>query len=297
MLRSMTGFARVSSDGDPSVEVMLRAVNHRFLDLKLRMPSELESCEPLVRKLIKENIQRGSVQVNINLHAERSTHFALNRDLAHAYLAAYDELAATREVSHPPDLTALLRAPGVLGELEAERTKEEQAAIEARVEQTLREAIAQFNAEREREGAGIDADVRERAERIGVEADGLVERVAELLPEFQVRLQKRLKELLETTPVEPQRILQEAAVLADRCDISEELQRLEAHSERLMDLLDTGAEAGKQLDFLAQEMNRETNTLLSKTNPLGAAGLPVTDAGLRLKAEIEKIREQAQNLE
>ena len=297
MLRSMTGFARVSSDGDPSVEVMLRAVNHRFLDLKLRTPTEIESCEPLVRKLLKENIQRGSVQISINLHAERSTRFALNKDLAQAYLSAYDELAETRDVSHPPDLTAILRIPGVMGEQEALRNAAEQAALEQKVETTLREAIELFNAEREREGEGIEADVRERAERIGVEADGLVERVTELLPEFQARLQKRLTELLETTPVEPQRILQEAAVLADRCDISEELQRLEAHSERLLDLLDNGGEVGKQLDFLAQEMNRETNTLLSKTNPLGAAGLPVTDAGLRLKAEIEKIREQAQNLE
>jgi uncharacterized protein (TIGR00255 family) len=272
-------------------------VNHRFLDLKMRTPAELEASDPLVRKLVKENIQRGSVQVNINLHSERATRFALNKELAAAYLAAYDELASTRDAAPPPDLTAILRVPGVLGEQEAARSPEEQAALELRLENTLREAIEAFNAEREREGAGIDADVRERAERIGVEADGLVERVAELLPDFQARIHKRLTDILETTPVEPHRILQEAAILADRCDISEELQRLEAHSERLLDLLDGGGEVGKQLDFLAQEMNRETNTLLSKTNPLGAAGLPVTDAGLRLKAEIEKIREQAQNLE
>lgn len=297
MLRSMTGFARVSSEGDPSVEVMLRAVNHRFLDLKLRTPAELEAFDPLVRKLLKESIQRGSVQVVINLHAERSSRFALNKNLAQAYLAAYDELAETRDLSHPPDLTAILRIPGVMGEQEAERTSAEQAALEQRLETTLREAIEAFNAEREREGQAMEADVRERAERIGVEADYLVERVAEMLPEFQARLEKRLAELLDKTPIDPQRILQEAALLTDRCDISEELQRLEAHSERLLDLLDAGGEVGKQLDFLAQEMNRETNTLLSKTNPLGAAGLPVTDAGLRLKAEIEKIREQAQNLE
>lgn len=297
MLRSMTGFARVSSGGDPAVEVMLRAVNHRFLDLKMRTPSELESMDPLVRKLIKENVQRGSVQVNINIQSETQTSFALNHDLAQAYLSAYEELAQKLDGAAAPDLTSILRIPGVMGEQDSERTPEQLKELEQQLETTLREAIELFNAEREREGAGIEADVRERAEKIGVEADGLVEQVAELLPEFQARLNKRLTELLATTPVEPQRVLQEAAVLADRCDISEELQRLEAHSERLLDLLDGGGEVGKQLDFLAQEMNRETNTLLSKTNPLGAAGLPVTDAGLRLKAEIEKIREQAQNLE
>lgn len=293
----MTGFARVASEGDPSVEVLLRSVNHRFLDLKMRTPSELESCDPLVRKLIKDSVQRGSVQVSVNLRSERRTSLALNRELAEAYLAAYDELAQTRELSHPPDLTAILRVPGVLGEQEAQRTEAQQKQLEQRLEETLRAALDQFNAEREREGDGIAADVRDRITRIGQEAEGLAAYVDGMIPEFQARLEKRLAELLGQTPIEPQRILQEAAVLADRCDVSEELQRLSAHVNRVLDLLDGGGEVGKQLDFLAQELNRETNTLLSKTNPLGAAGLPVTEAGLRLKAEIEKIREQAQNLE
>jgi uncharacterized protein (TIGR00255 family) len=179
MLRSMTGFARVASEGDPSVEVMIRAVNHRFLDLKMRTPAELEASDPLVRKLVKENIQRGSVQVNINIHSEKTTRFALNKELAQAYLTAYDELAEARDAAPPPDLTAILRVPGVLGEQETARAPEEQAALESLVEKTLKTALDAFNAEREREGAGIEADVRERAERIGVEADGLVERVAE----------------------------------------------------------------------------------------------------------------------
>ena len=297
MIRSMTGFARVASEGDPSVEVLLRAVNHRFLDLKMRTPPELEGSDPLVRKLIKENVRRGSVQLNVNLRSERATKLALNRELAGAYLAAYDELAQTLELSHPPDLTAILRVPGVLGEQEAELTEAQRAQLERRLEATLQAALDQLNAERLREGEGIAADVRERITRIGREAAELTERVGAMIPDFQARLEKRLTELLGQTQLDPQRILQEAAVLADRCDISEELQRLSAHVQRVLDLLDGGGEVGKQLDFLAQELNREANTLLSKTNPLGAAGMPVTEAGLRLKAEIEKIREQAQNLE
>ena len=139
--------------------------------------------------------------------------------------------------------------------------------------------------------------MRARGETIAAEAAGVAQPAADLAPHFQERLQTRLQALLAETPIDPQRILQEAAVLADRCDVSEELQRLAAHGRRLAELLDAGGEVGKQLDFLAQEMNREANTLLSKTTPLGEAGLPLTDAGLRIKAEVEKIREQAQNLE
>jgi len=296
-LHSMTGFARVASEGEPHLEVTVRSVNNRFLDLKIRTPSDLDNLDPKIRALVSQHVQRGSVQVHVNLRAERSTALQLNRQLADAYLGAYRELAAAQGVSAPPDLTSVLRIPGVLDERGAERTEQEQAALASRFERTLAAALVKLNEERAREGAGIAADIRSRGETIAAETAGVAGPAAELVPRFQQRVRTRLRDLLGETSIDEQRVIQEAAVLADRCDVSEELQRLAAHAKRLGELLDAGGEAGKQIDFLAQEMNREANTLLSKTTPLGEAGLPLTDAGLRLKAEIEKIREQAQNLE
>jgi uncharacterized protein (TIGR00255 family) len=293
----MTGFARVASEGEPSLEVTVRSVNNRFLDLKIRTPSELDAVDAKIRALVGAHVKRGSVQVHVNLRVQRSTSLRLNRGLAESYLEAYRDLAAAQGVTAPPDLTSVLRIPGVLEEQTAERTDEDQEALEALLERVLRQALVKLNEEREREGTGIAEDVRARGETIAAEAAAVAKPAAELAPHFQQRLASRLQELLGDTPIDPQRILQEAAVLADRCDVSEELQRLAAHARRLAELLDAGGEVGKQIDFLAQEMNREANTLLSKTTPLGEAGLPLTDAGLRLKAEIEKIREQAQNLE
>jgi uncharacterized protein (TIGR00255 family) len=293
----MTGFARLTTDGEPAIEVTVRGVNNRFLDLKIRTPGEFDALDAKIRALVSARIKRGSIQIHVNLRAQRSTSLQLNRDLAEAYLAAYRELAQAESVSNPPDLTSVLRIPGVLEERDAERTEDEQAALAALLEQTLEAALGKLNEDRAREGAGIAADIRARGETIAADAAAVAKPASELAPRFQQRVTERLQKLLADAPVDEQRILQEAAVLADRCDVSEELQRLAAHGRRLADLLDAGGEVGKQIDFLAQEMNREANTLLSKTTPLGEAGLPLTDAGLRLKAEIEKIREQAQNLE
>ncbi len=293
----MTGFARVAAEGEPALEVTLRSVNNRFLDVKIRTPSELDGLDARIRALVGRRVKRGSVQVHVNLRAERSTALALNRDLTDAYLTAYGELAEAQGVKAPADLTSILRIPGVLEETDAARSEEEQAALAARFERGLETALVKLNEERAREGAGIAADVRARGETIAAETAALAGPASELIPRFQERIRTRLQALLSETPIDEQRVTQEAAVLADRCDVSEELQRLAAHAKRLGEILDSGGEAGKQIDFLAQEMNREANTLLSKTNPLGEAGLPLTGAGLRLKAEIEKIREQAQNLE
>ncbi len=297
MIFSMTGFARVVSGSEPAVEVLIRSVNHRFLDLKIRTPSEFEALDGLVRRLAKEHLKRGSVQISINLESNRDTSFELNRELADAYLRAHAELSSAHHLSQEPDLMALLRIPGVLGNADQKWTEERREEIEALLEEALVKAFTVLNEERAKEGAGMAADIRERTQSIAQETESLKAASAAMIPQFQERLEKRLMQLLDDTPIDPQRILQEAAVLADRTDVSEELQRLTGHAERMLGLLAKGGEAGKNIDFLAQEMNREANTLVSKSTPLGEAGLPITEAGLRLKAEIEKIREQAQNLE
>jgi uncharacterized protein (TIGR00255 family) len=297
MLYSMTGFARVVSDSEPAIEISIRTVNHRFLDLKIRTPSEFEALDPLIRRIAKEHLKRGSVQISISLESNRESSFELNRDLADAYLRAHTELSDAHRLSQEPDLMALLRIPGILGGSDQKWPDERRAEIEALLEKTLTQAFTALNEQRAKEGAGIAADVRQRTEAIAKETEDLKAASAAMIPQFQERLEKRLSQLLGETPIDPQRILQEAAVLADRTDVSEELQRLAAHSARLLEILEKAGETGKNIDFLAQEMNREANTLVSKSTPLGQAGLPITEAGLRLKSEIEKIREQAQNLE
>jgi uncharacterized protein (TIGR00255 family) len=295
---SMTGFARVeSAGGDPSIEVLVRSVNHRFLDMKIRTPPDLDSADPRIRRTVKKHVRRGQLQINVNLRSRQTAELTLNRELAEAYLKAYRELAEAHGIDAAADLTALLRTPGIVGSDAAARSEDEQAALEKLLDRTLTEALQKLNSERRLEGEGLAADVRERAERIAAEAAGLSAAVSDVTPKLRERLERRLGELLGEAGVEQQRILQEAAILADRADISEELQRLTAHAARLIELLDQDEELGKQMDFVAQEMNREANTLLSKTTPLGRDGLVVTEAGLRLKGEIEKIREQAQNLE
>ena len=294
----MTGFARAeSSNGDRLAEVTIRSVNHRFLDLKIRSPQELEQYDPVVRRVAKESVKRGQLQISIALRCQTGSALKLNRELAEAYLGAYRELASLREVETPPDLNALLRVQGILTQDEGCPKEEDAGATEGMLKEALQAALAALNAERLREGEGIAADLRARSEAIAADTAALEGVIDEMTVRFRERLERRLSELLGDAAIEPQRLLQEAALLADRTDISEELQRLSAHAKRLLEMLDEGGEVGKQIDFLAQEMNREANTMLSKTTPLGEAGLPVTDVGLRLKAEIEKIREQAQNLE
>jgi uncharacterized protein (TIGR00255 family) len=180
---------------------------------------------------------------------------------------------------------------------DAELGESEKSALQEALGDCLDRALAELVQNRVREGEGIAADVRERGSAIQKDVEQLAVMVPAVAARFQQRIERRLKELLGEVPLDPQRTLQEAAILADRTDISEELQRLKAHTDRLLEILDGGAGLGKQIDFLAQEMNRETNTMLSKTTPLGQEGLQFTDAALRVKAEIEKIREQAQNLE
>jgi uncharacterized protein (TIGR00255 family) len=218
----------------------------------------------------------------------------LNRGLLEAYLNAFQEAADAHGLDAEPDLNAALRVPGMFA---AATEAEPDESLAATLTEALEDALGQLNAFREREGAEIAKEMREQNARVTATAAEL-ERIREGAAEaFQGRLADRLKDLLKGAQVEPQRLAQEAAILADRSDIGEELARLRIHSTQLGALLDSGGEVGKKLDFLLQEMNRETNTILSKTNGIGETGLRITELGLAAKADIEKIREQSLNLE
>ena len=295
----MTGYARVQSEGeDMSLTLTVRSVNHRFLDLQLRVPPEIEALEGVIRQRIKQQVTRGQLQISASLRWHRKTEkLRLNRPLVEAYLESYRELAREQGIQTEPDLNAVLRVPGAVTLDDAELAESQKSLLQETLQDCLNRAMEELSRTRNLEGEGIVTDVRQRGVTVQQETERLFAALPGVTDRFRQRIERRLADVLGEVPLDPQRALQEAAILADRTDISEELQRLKAHAARLLEMIEGGAELGKQIDFLAQEMNREANTMLSKTTPLGQDGLEFADTALRIKAEIEKIREQAQNLE
>ncbi len=298
-LRSMTGFARARrACEDGELVVSIKSVNHRGLDVHVRGPEAADAFESSIRALVKGRVARGHVEVRLSLPGAAgpggASALVLNRTLLEAYLKAFQDAADAHGLDAEPDLNAALRVPGMFS---AAEEAEPDANIGAMLTEAVEDALGQLNGFREREGAEIAEEMRKHNAKLGATAAEM-ERIREGAAEaFQNRLAERLKDLLKGAQVDPQRLAQEAAILADRSDIGEELARLRIHSGQLGVLLDAGGEVGKKLDFLLQEMNRETNTILSKTNGIGETGLRITELGLAAKADIEKIREQSLNLE
>jgi uncharacterized protein (TIGR00255 family) len=309
-IRSMTGFAQVKGEVNGNVDsptggsapgdskgrlafaLSLKSVNHRFLDLHFRLPSGTDSLEMQLRRLLKEKIARGHVEVTLSLERSSSEAMALNRELIGGYIAAFRAAAAEFSLAAEPDLNAVLRIPGALDSANDTADGEIEAAVMAKVG----EALERLNQMRDEEGKGIGRELRQRMAHLAEAGKSVQQHRRAVLQSYTERLQARIQELLGTT-ADKERVLQEAALLVDRSDIQEEIVRLETHVQHFLGLLDEGGEIGKKLDFLLQEMNREANTLLSKTSGLAGEALNITEAGLAMKAEIEKSREQVQNLE
>jgi uncharacterized protein (TIGR00255 family) len=293
-LRSMTGYAQVRGQVNAGLAfaLALKSVNHRFLDLHFRLPSDTDGLEMKLRRLLKEKLARGHVEVTLNLEYAGSNGVALNRQLVGSYVQAFRAAADEFGVSGEPDLNVVLRMPGAM-ESSAEKSGEDlEMGVLARIEETL----AKLNQMREEEGRGIETELRERMSHLAKAAAGMDGHRNAIQRAYADRLQARMQEMLGGH-IDKERILQEAAVLVDRSDIQEELVRLNTHIKHFLALLDQGGEVGKKLDFLLQEMNRESNTLLSKTSGLAGEALKITEMGLLMKSEIEKSREQVQNLE
>jgi uncharacterized protein (TIGR00255 family) len=305
----MTGFAQVKgevqqnsalasapdstqSNGRVGFTLSLKSVNHRFLDLHFRLPSGTDSLEMQLRRLLKENVARGHLEVSLSLDRSSNETFSLNRELVSGYIAAFRAAAAEFSLVTEPDLNAVLRIPGAMDSAADAADGEIETAVMAKVG----EAIDRLNRMREEEGRGIVRELRQRMTHLQEAVGSVQQHRRAVLHNYTERLQSRLQELLGST-VDRERVLQEAALLVDRSDIQEEIVRLENHVQHFLGLLDEGGEIGKKLDFLLQEMNREANTLLSKTSGLAGEALNITEAGLAMKAEIEKSREQVQNLE
>ena len=296
-LRSMTGYARVRRPlGDGEISVTVKSVNHRGLDLQIQGPSVLDPMEAAIRAAVKASVARGHVDLRVSLPkaASGASAPAVNREFLADYLRIFTEASQHHGLASLPDLNAALRIPGMLTEAEQAPPPPETETV---LRETVDDAIRQFNEFRTREGSELAVELRLHNGRLASAALEMEQLRTGATQVFQNRLNERLAELLKGVQIEPQRLAQEAAILADRSDIGEELARLKIHSGQLALLLDTGGEVGKKLDFLLQEMNRETNTILSKTNGAGDPALKITELALSAKAAIEKIREQSLNLE
>ena len=292
-MKSMTGYGKAMVAGDDfSVSVDLKTVNNRFLDIHLRVGAELASLEPGIKKRITSRLTRGRVDVTISLERTAQMVYELNRPLIAGYVNALKQLQQDFQIGGELDINVLARIPGALQPARNGIDERIVSALDAAVDQALDE----LERMREQEGHALKAELRERVRKIESVVPTIEAAAAGLAEAYRVRLQKRIGELLnrggQVVEIDPARLAQEVAYLADRSDVSEEMVRLRSHLTQFQEALDAPGEAGKMLDFLLQELNREANTTLSKSTDL-----VIKEAGLAIKAEVEKLREQVQNVE
>lgn len=289
----MTGYGRATVVGSEfTVSVDLKTVNNRFLDVHLRMSSELASLEPAVKRRISGRLARGRVDVTVNLERTSTVQYELNRPLIAGYVEVLRTLQEEFGLTGELDINSIARLPGAL-QTARDGISEEMAAG---VEQAIDEGLNELQKMREQEGAILRQEMADRISRIETLVPVLEKAASGLVESYRLRLQKRISELLnregQVIEVDPARLAQEVAYLADRSDVSEEMVRLRSHLSQFREALDSPSETGKMLDFLLQELNREANTTLSKSTDL-----VIKEAALEIKAEVEKLREQVQNVE
>jgi uncharacterized protein (TIGR00255 family) len=296
----MTGYAQARADAaDLALRISVKSVNHRFLDLKMRIPEGLELYETRLRQVVRERIHRGHVEIQVNAEPRTAATIQVNQELVKAYMRAAEALRQETRAAADVDVVALLRLPGVISGsgVVTPENEESQELLGRALEDCLRDALAKLDEMRRAEGAHLVEELNKRLTKIEGEAEQVRVLSETLRPAFARRLEARLKELLSGVSLEPARLAQEAALLAERSDISEELQRLRSHLTQFANLLRGAGEMGKKLDFLLQEMHREANTLLSKTPGVDTEALAITGLALEIKSDIEKLREQVQNIE
>jgi len=290
----MTGYAQVRGQVNGlGFTLSLKSVNHRFLDIHFRTPADTDALEIKLRRALKEKIGRGHIELTLTVERGGGEAFAVNRTLVGGYIDAFRRIAKEFDVKAEPDLNTLLKLPGAMDSNSLPVAGDLEPAVLAK----LSDAVARLNEMRTEEGRGMERELRERMSRLEVATAEVEKMRASLVKAHMERLNARLRDLL-AGHVDPERVLQEAALLAERSDVQEEIVRLNTHVHHFLGLLDSGgSEVGKKLDFLLQEMNREANTLLSKTTGLAGEALRITEMGLAMKSEIEKSREQVQNIE
>jgi uncharacterized protein (TIGR00255 family) len=292
-MKSMTGYGRSSFVGDDfSVSVDLKTVNNRFLDVHLRLSSEITSLEAMVKRRVNNRLARGRVDLAVTFERTTEVQYELNRPLIAGYVNALRMIQKEFDLPGEPDINIVARLPGAL---QPGRDGLDERMVTG-VERAVDQALDELEKMREQEGATLRTEMRERLDRIESLVPIIEAAAADLVEVYRTRLQRRIGELVnrggQVIEVDPARLAQEVAYLADRSDVSEEMVRLRSHISQFREALDSTADTGKMLDFLLQELNREANTTLSKSTDLA-----IKEAALAIKAEVEKLREQVQNVE
>lgn len=293
----MTGFAEAATEEQGHVvRVGIRSVNHRFLDLHPHLPDGLEALEPIIRRLARQKIRRGHVDVFVRVDTTGPPEVRVNRQAAEMYLTEARALKDRFGLREEPDLGAILRLPGVV-EAGAAGDASERERIGRILERTLAGALDQLDQMRAAEGMRLCDAMATATRRIAEDVDKVRALGEQARSAYAGRLKERISTLLGDGSLDPARVAQEVALVAARSDTTEESTRLGSHVAEFAQALESSGETGKKLDFLCQEMLREVNTTLAKTPALGPDGLAITRLALAVKAEIEKLREQVQNIE
>ena len=292
MVKSMTGFGRCEiSEGSRKMTVEMKSVNHRYLDVNMKMPKKLNFFDASIRSLLKTYIQRGKVDLFITYEDTAETNFSLkyNQELAGEYLKYLQQMAESFGLENDIRVSTLSRYPEVLSMEEVQVDEEELWNL---LERALKGACEQFVETRMKEGENLKKDLLAKLDEMLVNVDYIAERSPEIIGEYRKKLEDKVKELLADVHIEESRLATEVTIFADKICVDEEIVRLRSHVEHTKETLEEGGAVGRKLDFIAQEMNREANTILSKANDL-----QVSNHAIELKTEIEKVREQIQNIE
>lgn len=292
MIKSMTGFGRCEvQEAERKITVEMKSVNHRYLDVAIKMPKKLNFFEAAIRNELKNYIQRGKVDIFIAYEDYTDTNVCVkyNKELAAEYMGYLNQMAEDFQMDNDVRVSTLSRYPEVL-------TMEEQTIDEEKLWQLLSKAIKGaaegFVNTRIKEGGNLREDLISKLDGMLTHVDFITSRSPQIIAEYKQKLEDKVKELLEDAKVDENRLLMEVTIFADRVCVDEELVRLRSHIETTKDTLLKGGSIGRKLDFIAQEMNREANTILSKSNDL-----EISNHAIELKTEIEKVREQIQNIE
>lgn len=292
MIYSMTGFGRAElSESDKKFTVEVKSVNHKYFDLNIRMPRKFNLFESNIRNLLKEYVSRGKIDLYISYEdlSESGTSLKYNKALAEEYYHYYKQIQEDFHIDDDIRTSTIARSTDVLILEEQEINEEEMWSL---LERPLKSAFAAFRTAREKEGEALKQNIIGKLDEMQGHAAFIEERLPQIISEYREKLTERVKELLENSQIDEGRIAAEVTMYADKIAIDEELVRLSTHIQHMRDILNKGGESGRNLDFIAQEMNRESNTILSKSNDIA-----ITNRGIELKTCIEKIREQVQNLE
>lgn len=291
-MKSMTGFGRAKLEKNNRIyQVEIKSVNHKYHDIVIKMPRSFNYLEDQMKKKVSTSIARGKVDISISFenYSKEGKQVIINQELVKEYMDQLKQLAKDNNITLDIPVTEITKLPEVL---EIKETEEAEDEIQNELFETLQEAIHQFILMREQEGKKIKEDLSLRIDKVEREVEKISKSSTRLVEEYVVKLEERIKELLKTDIIDQARLAMEVVLYADKCSVQEELTRLKSHIVQFRDLLEETKPIGKKIDFLIQEMNRETNTIGSKSG-----SLEITNLVINIKTELEDIREQVQNIE